>query len=284
MSKQKIFLLLALFLLGVGGVVLYQSLRAPTTIDPDLGSTSPLAQKGCDQFTTTQDCKPISLATSTWKVFENTKYGYAILYPSEGYITSRDDYGGVEDMYFGIRGRFTLGGVDAALYSNFSSNLKLYAEEVRTLQVNSRDPRYIESQRTDQVKQAIVAFMKAYQFTFPPVYTATYPQFPPFDTAKGLDMGTYSEALRAFNLNESLKYVRDQKIGPLIETVIDGRKAYQFTIDKAFTTGSGGGYVIPDGEVYVYTITENLKGQKIMFYYYLDNPIAEKMFQTFKFI
>ena len=282
MSRQKILLSLILFLFGIGGVFLYQSLRAENTKNTD-DVTPSLSGKNCDQSTTTQDCQPISLATSTWKVFENTKYGYAISYPPEARVATGGDYGQIEEVYFEVPGRFILGDVSAVMFPDFPSDLKSYAEAVRMLQVNSRDPGYIESQRPEKTRQAIIAFTKAYQFTFPPTYAATYSQFPPFDPAKGLDMGSYSEAMRVFNVNERLKYVRDQKIGALTETAIDGRKAYQFTIDTAFTDSTGG-YVIPDGETYVYTITENLKGQKIIIYHVFDNPIAEMLLQTFKFM
>jgi hypothetical protein len=275
MSKQKIISLLIILFLGVGGVILYQSLRAGN-------AKNPIAQGKCDQFTTTQDCKSISLATSTWKVFENTKYGYAISYPSEGDIATGGDYGRVEEMSFGIPGKTDLGGVKTTVYPNLPSDLKLYAEAIRVLQINNRDPVYFENQKTEEMKQIEITFRKAYKFTPAPVDATISLQFPPFDRTKGLDIKSYGEALRMFNVGESLKRLKDQKIGELKETVIDGRKAYQFTLDKTFVTIHGG-YVIPDGQTYLYTITENLKGQKIIIYYFLGNPIAETMYRTFVF-
>jgi len=286
MSKQKILIAFFLFLLAVGGVVLYQSLRAGN-------AKNPVAQEKCDQFTTTQDCKAISLATSTWKVFENTKYAYAISYPPEGSVSTNNDYANdlheEKEIDFYIPGRFPLVGVDVTIYPNPPSfagvdelNLKSYAESIRMLQVNNRDPNYFENQKTEEMRQAEIAFAKAYQFTFPPVYATTSQQFPDFDPAKGLDMKSYSEALRIFNVNENFKHFKDQEIGALSETLIDGRNAYQLTVTKGFVA-SNGGYLIPDGQTYVYTITENLKGQKIIIYHYLGNPIAETMFQTFVF-
>lgn len=286
MSKQKILSVLIILFLGIGGVVLYQSLPG--------NAKNPIAQEKCNQFTTTQDCKPISLATSTWKKFENTKYGYAISFPSESSISTSNDYANdlrnEKDISFYLPGRFPLVGVDAIIYPNSPSSevageldLKSYAESVRMLQVNNRDPEYFKSQKTDEMKRVERAFSEAYQFTFPPIYTTTPVQFPHFDPAKGLDIKSYGEALRIFNIYESFGRLKDQKIGMLAETLIDGRKAYQFTLDQGFTTEKeiGRGYSIPPGQTYVYTITENSKGQKIIIYYYLGNPIAETMYQTF---
>ena len=205
-----------------GAFVLVQKNSAKNS--NDIGTTF----VACDPLTTTQDCKPISLATSTWKVFENTKYGYAISYPSEGNISSVDDYGGVEEMSFGIPGRFTLGGVDASIYPHSP---------------------------------------------------------PPISELNDLDLKSYAEAIRMLQVNFPNPNHKDRNIGKLAETTIDGRKAYQFTLDQGFTTEkkSGRGYSIPPGRTYLYTITENSKGQKIIIYYFLGNPIAETMYQTFRF-
>lgn len=285
MSKKILLVLIVLFF-GVGGIILYQSLRIGK-------AKNSVTQEKCDQFTTTQDCKLISLATSTWKVFGNTKYGYVISYPSESGVSTDNDYANdlreEKEIGFYIPGRFPLVGVDVTVYPNPSSsevadelNLKSYAESMRVLQINNRDPEYLANQKTEEMKRAEIAFTKAYQFTFPPVYATTSPQFPNFDPTKGLDMKSYSEALRIFNVNESLKYFQDQKIGALAKTLVDGKEAYQFTVTKGFATPNGG-YLLPDGQTYMYTITENLRGQKIMIYYFLGNPIAETMYQTFVF-
>lgn len=217
MSKQKVLFVSFLFLLMIGGVVLYRSLRMPT--------------EKCDPFITTQDCQQISLATSTWKVFENTKYGYAISFPSESSISTSNDYADdlrtEEDIGFYLPGRFPLIGVDATIYPNPPSfeaadelDLKSYAESVRTLQVNFPNPNH-----------------------------------------------------------------KDRNVGELTGTIIDGREAYWFTLDQGFTTEKkiGRGYSIPPGQTYMYTITENSMGQKIIIYYLLGNPVAETMFQTFEF-
>lgn len=229
MGKQKILLVITALLLVVGGLVLYQSLRAGDTKNTNIGVAPPLAREKCDQLNTTQDCKPISLATSTWKVFENPQYRYAISYPPEGYSQSFDDYGGMEHIYFGIRGRFTIGGIDATIYPNYPPS-----EETR---------------------------------------------------ASNLDLKSYAESIRMLQINYPNPNHKDQKIGELEETMIDRKKAYQFTLDQGFTTMRrvGVGDAIPAGQTYRYTITENPQGQKLIIYYYLGNPVAETMFKTFKF-
>lgn len=225
MGKQKIFFTLIVLFFGVGGIILYQSLRAEN-------AKGPVAQEKCNQSATTQDCKPISLATSTWQVFENTKYSYAISYPPGGSINSRDDYvddiSKAEAVYFSIPGRFTLGGVDATLYPNY------------------------------------------------PLSDAP---------SKDLDLKSYAESLRMLQVNYPNPNYKDQEIGEIKETTIDGRKSYQFTLDQGFTTQkkSGLGYSIPPNQTYLYTVTENSRRQKIILYHLLDNTIAERMFQTFEF-
>lgn len=224
MKNQKLILGSILLLLLVGALsIMYQLRYAPLVNIPE-------NIEKCDPLTTTADCKSISLDTSTWKVFENKKYGYAISYPTEGYITSSDDYGSPEHMLFSLPGRTSLGGVDATLYPNYPLSdippkdlkLKLYAEEVRMLQINYLNP----------------------------------------------------------------EYNKDQLIGDLKETAIANKKAYEFTLDQGFTTQKkiGLGYVIPSHRTYLYTITENLEGQKIMIYYDINNPIAVAMFKTFRFL
>lgn len=172
----------------------------------------------CDQWTTDELCNTVSLDTSTWKTFVNPNYGYAISYPTESDIRTTNDYGdNIDHIYFGISGRFTLGGVDATAYADFPSDLKLYAERVRYLQLSD-----------------------------------TYP------------------------------YTKDKKIGLLTESEVDSKRSYSFTVTKGFDSPNVG-YVIPDGITYLYTITENPKGQKIIIYFFKGNPIAEAMLKTFVF-
>lgn len=215
-KKPKRNLTIAILVIAIFGATMYY-----------LGSsagTSFIYTQTCNALTTTKDCESISLATSTWRVFENTTYGYAISYPLEGNVSTSEDYGNPAHILFSIPGRFMLVGVDATLYPNSPSSI-----------------------------------------------------------SENLDLKSYAEGIRALQINDQNPYVKDRKIGGLTETWIDGRKAYQFVLDKAFTTGySGMGYLIPDGEVYMYIITENAEGQKIIIYYFLGNPIAEAMCQTFR--
>ena len=234
MNKQKILLTLVLFLLVVGGVILYQSLRTENAKSPNTVVALPFTiQEGSKPWISMEDCvKNFSLSTSTWKVFENKKYGYTISYPSEGYINSRNDstlnLSEEPTVEIGICNGFTLGGVDAIIYPNYPT------------------------QETEK--------------------------------AGALNLKSYAEAVRMIQINDSTAnpYFKNRNVGMLKETTIDGRKAYQFTLDKGFTT-SAKIYGIPYGGVNMYIITENLKGQKIIISYYLGNPIAEKMYRTFVF-
>lgn len=174
MNKRTTLIVATLLVLfGLIGYRLY----APSAKND--GQNVPPAQEECDRETTTEDCKPISLDTSTWKVFENPAYGYAISYPIEGYSQSFDDYGTLEHTYFGIRGRFTLGGVDATVYPNYplsdaqaarNLDLRSYAESIRMLQINYPNSNH-KDRRVSDLEETTVDGRMAYRFTLDQGFT-----------------------------------------------------------------------------------------------------------------
>lgn len=176
---------------------------------------------------TTNQAEPLD--TSTWKVFENPTYGYAISYPPEGNVTFQNEYRPLRSVLIGAPGGIILGGVDATVY---------------------------------------------------PTYPLADQQ-----AANILDLKSYAESIRMLQINYPSPNSRNQKVGELQEVTVEGREAYQFVLDQGFTTlrNTGSGYVIPEGYVYLYTITENPKGQKLIIYYSLGNSVAQAMFKTFTF-
>jgi hypothetical protein len=117
--------------------------------------------------------------------------------------------------------------------------------EISTYDVYGADDLNTESQLTFAIPGKFTLVGIEATTPFPSQGQRDYDNAPPSDESNkmnSLDLKSYAEALRALQVNDPNPYIQDRKIGELKEATIAGRVAYQFTIDRTFTTallGSG---------------------------------------------
>jgi len=99
------------------------------------------------------------------------------------------------------------------------------------------------------------------------------------------NLKTYIETIYQDQVSDSNPSIKNKQVGPLEESIIDGQKAYQFTLTGSFAFDATGrtGYTIGD-KPSMYVITESPSGDKFIIHYLVGDPVSEKMFRSFKFV
>lgn len=182
-----------------------------------------------------------------WKTFTNTRFGYSVEYPSLVQIMSQTD-GLDPQIDSGVD--FFIPGKSRFTVSVLSQSIIVNAE--------ARDKQKLPADRMDftEVKKLLA-----------------------------LNLKTYAQTIYQYQVNDPNPYAKDKQVGSLEETIIDGQKAYQFTLTDSFAFDATGknGYTIGD-KPNMYVITESPLGDKFVIHYLVGDSVSEKIFQSFKFV
>lgn len=95
-----------------------------------------------------------------------------------------------------------------------------------------------------------------------------------------LDLKSFTEKSWQINKSDSNPYI-SKEVGSIVETKVAGRKAYQFSLSGSFTSENGGGFVLKQKHIFIFT--EDLKGNKFVLWMPAGNQTNDKILATFEF-
>lgn len=97
-----------------------------------------------------------------------------------------------------------------------------------------------------------------------------------------LDLKSFAEAIRTYQVHAQNPYIKNKQVGDLQEITFASSTAYSFTLSEAFIN-SEGGYLIPSGVTNRYIFLESSDKRKFMIWHPKDDPISQKIVDSFKF-